>query len=154
SDESKLAAFVNREPSAPLFLFPPEPKTTEVEIPSRAVRRWHGRFGGLATEIKRQSASGYQTVLVLPSSGVADRIGKALNEYDALGAANMVVGDLSSGFTLSQSALTLYTEGDLFDEAVHIERPVKAKRSHAAAFLSDFRDLKIGDYIVHIDHGI
>jgi len=154
SDESKLAAFVNREPSAPLFLFPPEPKTTEIEIPSRAARRWHGRFGDLASEIKRQSASGYQTIFVLPSSGVADRIGKALNEYDALGAAKMAVGDLSSGFALPQSALTLYTEGDLFDEAIHVERPAKAKRSQAAAFLSDFRDLKIGDYVVHIDHGI
>src|SRR5262249_2793150 len=131
---------------APLFLFPPESKTTEVEIPSRAVRRWHGRFGELAAEIKRPSAPGYQTVFVLPSSGVADRIGKALNEYDALGAASVVVGDLSAGFALPQSALTIYTEGDIFDEAVHgAERPAKTKRSHAAAFLSDFRDLKIGD---------
>jgi len=157
NDESRLAAFVNREPSAPLFLFPPETKTTEVEIPSRAVRRWHGRFGDLAAELKRQSASGYQTVFVLPSSGVADRIGKALNEYDALGAANIVVGDLSAGFALPQSALNVYTEGDIFDEAVQgapAERPAKTKRSHAAAFLSDFRDLKIGDYVVHIDHGI
>src|SRR5262245_23191213 len=140
---------------APLFLFPPESKTTEVEIPSRAVRRWHGRFGELAAELKRQSASGYQTIFVLPSSGVADRIGKALNEYDALGAASVVVGDLSAGFALPQSALTIYTEGDIFDEAVHgAERPAKTKRSRAAAFLSDFRDLKIGDYVVHIDHGI
>jgi transcription-repair coupling factor (superfamily II helicase) len=152
---SNLNAFINREPSAPLFLFPPESKTTEVEIPSRAVRRWHGRFGELAAELKRQSASGYQTVFVLPSSGVADRIGKALNEYDALGAATVVVGDLSAGFALPRSALTIYTEGDIFDEAVHgAERPAKTKRSHAAAFLSDFRDLKIGDYVVHIDHGI
>ncbi|MGE0130682.1 MAG: transcription-repair coupling factor [Blastocatellales bacterium] len=157
ADESRLAAFINREPSAPLFLFPPEPKTTEIEIPSRAVRRWHGRFGDLAAELKRQTASGYQTIFVLTSSGVADRIGKVLNEYDALGAAKMVVGDLSSGFALPQSALNIYTEGDLFDEAVHAghgERPAKAQRSHAAAFLSDFRDLKIGDYVVHIDHGI
>ncbi|HEY8458828.1 MAG TPA: hypothetical protein VIM99_00520, partial [Blastocatellia bacterium] len=80
------AAFINhedREPSAPLFLFPPEPNTLEIEIPSRAVRRWHGRIGELAAELKRQSASGYQTIFVLPSSGVADRISKALNEYDA-----------------------------------------------------------------------
>jgi transcription-repair coupling factor (superfamily II helicase) len=139
----------------PLFLFPPEPKTTEVEIPSRAVRRWHGRFGDLAAELKRQSASGYQTIFVLPSSGVADRISKALNEYDALGAASVIVGDLSAGFALSQSALNIYTEGDIFDEAVHgAERPAKTKRSQAAAFLSDFRDLKVGDYVVHIDHGI
>src|SRR5262249_26240414 len=157
SDGSRLAAFINREPSAPLFLFPPETKTTEIEIPSRAVRRWHGRFGDLTAEIKRQSASGYQTVFVLPSSGVADRIGKALNEYDALGAASIAVGDLSSGFALPRSALNVYVEGDLFDEAVHgahSERPTKPPRSHAAAFLSDFRDLKIGDYVVHIDHGI
>src|SRR5262249_24078053 len=105
----------------------------------------------------RQSASGYQTIFVLPSSGVADRIGKALNEYDALGAASVIVGDLSAGFALPQSALSIYTEGDIFDETVHgahVERPAKTKRSHAAAFLSDFRDLKIGDYVVHIDHGI
>lgn len=151
---TNLSAFINREPSAPLFLFPPEPKTTEIEILSRAVRRWHGRFGDLAAELKRQTASGYQTVFVLPSSGVAERISKLLNEYDVLGAANILVGDLSSGFALPQSALNVYTEGDLFDEAVHVERPAKAKRSVASSFLSDFRDLKIGDYVVHIDHGI
>src|SRR5262245_42102302 len=140
--------------------------TTEVEISSRAVRRWHGRIKDLAAELKRQSASGYQTIIVLPSSGVADRISKALNEYDALGAANIVVGDLSSGFALPQSAINIYTEGDIFDEAVqsgqaahaahssHFDRPAKSRRSQAAAFLSDFRDLKIGDYVVHIDHGI
>jgi transcription-repair coupling factor (superfamily II helicase) len=153
-DESRLAAFINREPSAPLFLFPPEPKTTEIEIPSRAVRRWHGRFSDLATELKRQAASGYQTFFVLPSSGVAERISKLLSEYDALGAGNIMVGDLSSGFALPQSALNVYTEGDLFDEATHVERPAKVKRSVASSFLSDFRDLKIGDYVVHIDHGI
>src|SRR5262249_55114740 len=61
ADESRLAAFINREPSAPLFLFPPESETPEIEIPSRAVRRWHGRFGDLAAELKQQTASGYQT---------------------------------------------------------------------------------------------
>jgi transcription-repair coupling factor (superfamily II helicase) len=153
--DSRTTAFINREPVSPLFLFPPESMTTEVEITSRAVRRWHGRFGDLAAELKRQSASGYQTVLVLPSSGVADRISKALNEYDVFGAASVIVGDLSAGFALPQSALSIYAEGDIFDEAVHgAERPAKTKRSHAASFLSDFRDLKIGDYVVHIDHGI
>ena len=119
------------------------------------MRRWHGRFGDLAAELKRQSASGYQTVLVLPSSGVADRISKALNEYDVFGAASVIVGDLSAGFALPQSALTIYAEGDIFDEAVHgAERPAKTKRSHAASFISDFRDLKPGDFVVHVDHGI
>ncbi len=68
----------------------------------------------------------------------------------------ITVGDLSVGFALPQCRLTVYTEADLFDEAIHAERerPDKSKRSQASAFLSDFRDLKIGDYVVHIDHGI
>ncbi len=53
-------------------------------------------------------------------------------------------------------------EGDLFDEAAEpaLERRSSAikrekkRRARAAAFLSDFRDLKVGDYVVHIDHGI
>src|SRR5262249_57956222 len=30
----------------------------------------------------------------------------------------------------------------------------KRRKSKAAAFLSDFRDLRTGDYVVHIDHGV
>lgn len=155
---TNLAAFVNRDPAAPLFLFPPEPKTTEVEISSRAVRRWHGHIPELAGELHRHAAGGHQTIFVLPSSGVADRIRKVLSEYDALHTAEIIVGDLSVGFALPQLPLTIYTEPDLFDEATtaaqQAKSPAKGKRLQAAAFLSDFRDLKIGDYVVHIDHGI
>ena len=28
------------------------------------------------------------------------------------------------------------------------------KGAHRGVFLSDFRDLKLGDYVVHLDHGI
>ncbi|MDX2029538.1 MAG: transcription-repair coupling factor [Blastocatellia bacterium] len=150
----RLAAFVNRDPSAPLFLFPPEIGAKEVSISSRAVRRWHGRFADLARELRDLVVYGQETVFVLPSHGVADRIGKVLNEYEALGTASLTVGDLSVGFSVPNARLTIYTEADLFDEAVHADRPVKTKRLQTSAFLSDFRDLKIGDYVVHIDHGI
>ena len=33
-------------------------------------------------------------------------------------------------------------------------RPGKRKKTHSATFLSDLRDLKVGDLIVHVDHGI
>ncbi len=157
--DPRLAAFVNRDPSAPLFLFPPEINTPEVSISSRAVRRWHGRFGELANELKDLAAFSQQTIFVLPSAGVADRIGKVLTEYEALGHATLMVGDLSVGFSLPNSRLSIYTEPDLFDEALHgggqqAKPASKSKRSLASAFLSDFRDLKIGDFVVHIDHGI
>src|SRR5439155_7492967 len=58
--------------------------------------------------------------------------------------------------------LVVHVEGDLFDEAAEpaLERRAtairreKKRRARAAAFLSDFRDLKVDDYVVHIDHGI
>ncbi|HKO35413.1 MAG TPA: transcription-repair coupling factor [Pyrinomonadaceae bacterium] len=58
--------------------------------------------------------------------------------------------------------LVVHVEGDLFDEAAEpaLERRStaikreKKRRARAAAFLSDFRDLKVNDYVVHIDHGI
>jgi len=165
---NKFAAFVSRDPSAPLFLFPLEPNTTEVNISSRAVRRWHGHVADLARDLKQQALVGNQTIFVLPSAGVADRIRKLLSEYQVTGVASaendsqapieLIVGDLSVGFALPQAHLTVYTEADIFDEAVHGPQPTsrekKQKRSQAAAFISDFRDLKIGDYVVHIDHGI
>jgi transcription-repair coupling factor (superfamily II helicase) len=58
--------------------------------------------------------------------------------------------------------IVVHVEGDLFDEAAEpaLERRAtavkreKKRRARAAAFLSDFRDLRVGDYVVHIDHGI
>ncbi|MGH9933340.1 MAG: transcription-repair coupling factor, partial [Pyrinomonadaceae bacterium] len=81
----------------------------------------------------------------------------------------VTVGRLSGGFELPSAGLLAHVEGDLFDEAgaqalerrgaAPDGRPQtadgrKKKRSKTAAFLSDFRDLKAGDFVVHIDHGI
>ncbi len=182
--ESAPEIFIRERSVTPLFLFPPEPNQTDIELISRAVRKWHGRLGDLAEELKQRDE---QTIFVLPSTGIADRIRESLSEYDVrliadLGLRNAdlenpsstdnpqstfrnphsriphsIIGDLSVGFSLPASQLTFYIERDLFDEAIHVERrtgKTKAVRSQAAAFLSDFRDLKIGDYVVHIDHGI
>src|SRR5262249_45059058 len=58
---------------------------------------------------------------------------------------------LSKGFRLPDAALQLWAETDVFDEErVTHER----RRSAARTFLSDFRDLKVGVLVVHVDNGI
>ena len=42
---------------------------------------------------------------------------------------------------------------DISDDADVNARPAR-KRSKTAAFVSDFRDLTVGDYVVHVEHGI
>ena len=51
------------------------------------------------------------------------------------------------------AALQVYAETDVFEEERR-RTTTSRKRSLAATFLSDLRDLKVGDYIVHVDHGI
>jgi len=43
---------------------------------------------------------------------------------------------------------------DINDEADVQARPVQRRKSNTSAFVSDFRDLTVGDYVVHVEHGI
>ena len=61
------------------------------------------------------------------------------------------VGELSRGFRLTDAQLQVYVETDVFEEDRHA--PEK-RRNLAKTFLSDLRDLKVGDLVVHVDHGI
>ena len=65
----------------------------------------------------------------------------------------IVVGDVLDGFQVISKNLCIFGDGDLFDESELLARPIKSKQK-SASFISDFRELKAGDYVVHVDHGI
>src|SRR5262249_58137199 len=67
------------------------------------------------------------------------------------GAMISVPAEISAGFRLRQPRLAVYAEGEIFGEEKKA-RVVRAKASEA--FLSDLRDLKLGDAVVHRDYGI
>ena len=52
------------------------------------------------------------------------------------------------------SQIVIFGAQDLSDEADVSARPIRRGKSKAAAFVSDFRDLAVGDYVVHVEHGI
>ncbi len=173
-----------RATAAPLFLFPAVAKGPEIEWRSTAARRYHGRISDLAADVRRMQADrGVSVLFTMPSAGVAERVAEMLSEYNlrarlALAGEGGAVGDheavvttgrLSGGFELPDAGLVVHIEHDLFDEAsdgtvehralgtgaaTTASKKGQKRKSKAAAFLSDFRDLKVGDYVVHIDHGI
>ncbi|HUD72739.1 MAG TPA: transcription-repair coupling factor, partial [Dongiaceae bacterium] len=59
-------------------------------------------------------------------------------------------GRLSQGFVLSGLGLQVFTEKEVFGE--HAER--ETRRRKVAAFSPNFRDLKVGDLVVHVEHGV
>jgi transcription-repair coupling factor (superfamily II helicase) len=178
AEEPKVMIGRARATSAPLFLFPVAEAAPEVEWTAQSVRRYHGRINDLATDIQsaREKRS-MLTLLVMHTQGMAERVTEILEDYGvetrlAVGTergslsrdgALVTVGRTSGGFALPSSNLIVHVENDLFDEAGDVALRVKdprpktkgqRKKSKTSAFLSDFRDLKIGDYVVHVDHGI
>ena len=149
--------------AAHLFLFSTANKAAEIEIQSRGTRKYHGDIQAfvtdLTTDAKKKGAKG-RTEIILQTHGMAERVEEILREYDSpLPADSIRIGDLSSGFELPPFDLTLYTESDIFGDVTQAEfrsknEPGKRTRSKLGAFISDFRDLKTGDFVVHIDHGI
>src|SRR6185436_5283708 len=137
-------------------------------LPARPVRsqpavELKGRVQDWVTEIRRLRDAGETTLFVAATPGRAERTIELLKEYDVFAipveraedaryaAVLVAVGGLSRGFRLPDAALQIYAEADVFEEE---RRAPERRRSATKAFLSDLRDLKVGDFVVHIDHGI
>ncbi|CAN5315347.1 transcription-repair coupling factor [soil metagenome] len=157
NDLSELPANADSSDQKPLFLFPTAEINSEIEIGSRSTRKFHGNIATFVNESKSQISS---FKFVFQSHGLVERFAEILRDYKAnLTPENLFVGDLSSGFEIPALNLTVFTETDIFGEMTQAEyQKPKTKdqrpKTNVGAFISDFRDLKIGDYVVHVDHGI
>jgi transcription-repair coupling factor (superfamily II helicase) len=144
-----------KKSAQPLFLFPTAEKSVEIEITSRSTRKFHGDINSLVQSLKSEIRSQF----VFQTNGLAERFTEILRDYEvSIPSNSIMVGDLSGGFEIPSLDLLVYTETDIFGESTQAEfqksKPQKVKKSNLGAFISDFRDLKPGDYVVHVDHGI
>ena len=132
-------------------------------VATQPAMEFAGRIPDWVAELRSARQAGETVVFVAHSQGRAERVVELLADYqvpaapiergeDAHAAAVLVaVGHLSKGFRLPEAGLQLWAETDVFDEERHTH---EKRRSAAKTFLSDFRDLKIGDLVVHVDNGI
>ena len=150
----------------------------EIELPTRPTLRFHGSIPALTEQLKNLIAAEARIVLAAPHQGDVERLATVLREYEVpyrlgsrvpragdtmLEEASYMAGDLrvpvivrsplASGVMFADANLIVFGANDLSDEADVAARPVPRK-SKTAAFVSDFRDLGVGDYVVHVEHGI
>jgi transcription-repair coupling factor (superfamily II helicase) len=133
------------------------------QVSSQPAMEFRGRVSDWIADIRQARERGDTVLFVADSAGRAERTVEILQEYELVGvpvenadlahtaAVLIAVGTLSRGFRLAEAGLQVYAETDVFDEE---RRPSDKRRSLAQTFLSDLRDLKVGDLVVHIDHGI
>ncbi len=131
----------------------------------RSERQYSGQLRGLFADLEKWTRR-ERVVFVMKTPGMVDRLVDIFREYDihlhrASGFASaldhgtaVIQGRLSQGFHSPGLGLHLLGEENLFAESLRPPAPPRTKPDPAAAFLSDFRDLKSGDYVVHIDHGV
>ena len=128
---------------------------------------FRGRIQEWIAEVKRMRERGDTVLFVAASEGRAERTAELLAEYGLRGvlidrteellnvAILITVGQLSKGFRLPGAELQVIAEADVFEEEhAKVERRGDRHRSIAKTFLSDLRDLKVEDLVVHVDHGI
>lgn len=135
-----------------------------VEFKSREAATYHSKLDVLASDMKRQLHSGNKVVIAASTDERADRIKRVLSENGVhlvkaekddqtifSGQAKVFVCHERQGYELSSSKFILLTEHELFGVNKRKKTSKKFKEGRA---IKSFRDLNIGDYVVHENHGI
>ena len=145
----------------------------QFELSSRPSARFHGDVVACMGDVKSQLASGGTVFLTAASTGEIERFADICREYEvpyllgesedaaagftaegALESAGLLLirAPFAEGVTFPDAKLTLFGHADLFDVTPTVERP--SRKIRTSGFFSDFAELKPGDFVVHVDHGI
>ncbi|PYX29947.1 MAG: transcription-repair coupling factor [Acidobacteria bacterium] len=140
--------------------------------------RFHGAVPAMLEEIKKLTADAKQVLLAVPNTGEVERLADVFTEYNVsfrLGSrtrsgesyadetsyfagevftTTLAKAYVPDGVMLPEANLAIFGARDLFDESEGVASRPQRQKSKVSAFLSDFRDLQVGDYVVHVEHGI
>ncbi len=125
-----------------------------IDFATTATDLMHDRLALFPREVETARARGDRVALVVPEDH-RPRIAELLEVHEVpLGAdgVELVSGSLQRGFHLPAAGTTVFGERQLLRKSPLV-RPA-ARRQRFGPFLSSLRDLKLGDYVVHSDHGI
>ena len=124
-----------------------------------------GTIAGLAEKIGAWRRAN-QVIIICGTSEAAGRLASLFREYGLFitagtnitapeergsGAVTVLTGRLSAGFAWPSLGLIVITDEEIFGSKVH--RP-RTARSRTAPFLTSFKELRPGDYVVHTDYGV
>jgi len=145
---------------------------------SQPTPRFHGSVPAMLEEVKKLIADSRRVLIAVPNTGEVERLADIFSEYAVsfrLGSrtrsgesyadetsyfsgelltATLAKAYVPDGVMLPDAGLAILGARDLFDESDSVVTRPQRHKSKTSAFLSDFRDLQVGDYVVHVEHGI
>lgn len=148
------------------------PALPEYPVLTQSPPKYHGGVKALVDDLRARAKTGERVIFVVPTSGKLDRLQAILKDYevayerltersgDRAGKAAtdrcgvlIVQGEIPEGVGFPELKQLWLADVDLFGGFDWAARG-RRERSGISSFISDLGDLKVGDYVVHIDHGI
>ncbi|MBM7580653.1 transcription-repair coupling factor [Jeotgalibacillus terrae] len=130
----------------------------------KPMQSFHGQMHLLKAEIDRWKKGRFTVVMLAPDGQRIDKFERVLADYDIdavivkegdpliPNAVQIVSGSLQSGFELPMNKLAVMTEEELFRQKTR-KKKRRQKLSNAERIKS-YSELKVGDFVVHVNHGI
>ncbi|MGE5542051.1 MAG: transcription-repair coupling factor, partial [Bacillota bacterium] len=134
-----------------------------VHLDGRAARSFYGQWKSMAEELKRLKSEGTAVTCVVASPervaalsdglegyGIAAAAKRSMDEPPGPGTLTVVAGPLEEGLEIPSLRLVVLSDGEIFGR-VKRRRVMTPPRDRLA---ETFEDLRVGDYVVHANHGI
>jgi len=136
-----------------------------INVTCKQMQSFHGQMNVLKSEMDRWKKNQYSVLVLANNQERLEKLEQVLQDYDiqaeiqkdkdriAKGKIQLMEGSLQSGFELPLLKLAVITEEELFKTKVKKSSARRQKLSNAERIKS-YSELKIGDYVVHVNHGI
>lgn len=143
-------------------------------IPTRASMAFRGNLQIAIKEAKTQLEAGTKLAFFAPTTGEIERLADVFSEYSVpyqidlagdrapeylreraqsgSGAVVLIRGEVARGTNFPETGLTIFGAEDLFEATE--AGAAKPGIAHLRTFSADQFDLKPGDFVVHVEHGV
>ncbi len=125
----------------------------------KSIPSYRGRIKQVREDIAARTAAGWRVLVTTPFEGQARRLADLLSEFsppsDFLSAGDapvgVVISPLREGAEFNDLNTLVVTDHEIFGKSYRQRRQFKSSTSRP---IDSFLDLKPGDHVVHVNHGI
>ncbi len=134
-----------------------------VQVEGRNTTLYQSNIRELALDVERWRSEGWQIALLAGGRARGERLKQALKNQQCeseyweevpqdlhKGEAAILPLTLNRGFLYPEISLAVVAEGDIYG----VNRQKSRARTRSGEKISAFTDLKVGDYVVHENHGV
>ncbi|WP_428910336.1 transcription-repair coupling factor [Niallia sp. Krafla_26] len=135
-----------------------------INLTYKQMQNFHGQMNVLKGEIERWKKGNFAIVFLGADKDRVERLERILADYEieadvvdaqsdlVTGKVQIMEGNLLTGFELPIQKVAVVTEEELFTKRV--KRTNRKQKLSNAERIKNYSELKVGDYVVHVNHGI